>query len=207
MRPVEPQPARVVMIEDQISYAEAFGLALTMTPDFELVGRASDAKLGIEMCGAAKPDLVVCDYRLPDGDTGVAIAERLRAAGFTAPMVILTGFLAPQVVREAADVDNLSVMSKDTPILELVTELRNVLKGIDPRPVVAENPPRLSLGELEVLEMLNQGMSAGDIATELHLSLHTIRARIKSTLRKLKANSQLEALAVATRLGLLVPPS
>lgn len=194
------------MIEDQISYAEAFGLALSMTPDLDLIGRASEGVAGVDLVLAASPDLVVCDYRLPDGDTGAAIALRLREAGFEKPIVILTGFLAPQVVREAEDIENMAVMSKDTPISELVTGLRRVLQGDVLAPVTAQNAARLSAGELEVLEMLNQGLTAGEIAGTLHLSLHTIRARIKSTLRKLDANSQLEALAQATRLGLLVPP-
>lgn len=65
---------------------------------------------------------------------------------------------------------------------------------------------KLSPGELEVLEMLNQGKSPAEIAGLLYLSLHTIRSRIKSTHRKLEVASQVEAIAVATRMGLLVPP-
>lgn len=195
------------MIEDQTSYAEALGLAFSITPDLKLVGRAADGISGSELCENLRPDLVLTDYRLPGSDNGVAIAAKLREQGFTNPIVILTGFLVPQVLREADSIENVSVLSKDTPITELVTTLRRVLAGETVETVLPLGEVRLSPGELQVLEMLNEGLSASDIAVELHLSLHTIRARIKNCLRKLQVNSQLEATALATRLGLLVPPS
>jgi DNA-binding NarL/FixJ family response regulator len=73
-----------------------------------------------------------------------------------------------------------------------------------------ENPPDdggLTVAELEVLELLGQGRQAAQIADELYLSLHAIRARIKTMLRKLDVSSQLEAVAKATRMGLIVPPT
>lgn len=195
------------MIEDQTSYAEALGLAFSLTPDLQLVGRAPDGIAGIELCEALHPDLVLTDYRLPGGDNGVVIASKLRESGFTGPISILTGFLVPQVLREAESIDLVNVLSKDTPITELVTTLRRVLAGETVETSIPPGEVRLSPGELQVLEMLNEGLSASEIAVDLHLSLHTIRARIKNCLRKLQVNSQLEATALATRLGLLVPPS
>lgn len=199
---------KIVLIDDQVSYAEALGLALSMTPDLQVAGQASDRLAGQEIVLAANPELVVTDYRLPGADTGIACATFLREAGFEAPIVILTGYPAPQVLREAAGLANITVMSKDLPILELIDGFREMIDGHQPKETGAPGPKvQLSAGELEVLELLNQGVAPADIAEQLYLSLHTIRARIKSLLRKLDANSQLEALATATRLGLLVPPT
>lgn len=203
--PVPNDPvAKIVMIEDQVSYGDAFGLALSLTDDLAVVARASDGRSGIELVNQLQPDMVVCDYRLPDGETGAWVAQQLRASGFENPIALLTGFLAPQVRREAADLENTFAMSKDSPVADIVETLRRILSG----DLVPENDHKseLSPGELEVLELLNQGKSPSEIAGELYLSLHTIRARIKSMHRKLNVVSQVEALAVATRRGLLVPP-
>lgn len=196
--------AKIVMIEDQVSYGDAFGLALSLTDDLTVVARASDGRSGLELVQQLQPDMVVCDYRLPDGETGAWVAQQLRAGGFENPIALLTGFLAPQVRREAADLENTFAMSKDSPVADIVETLRRILSG----DLVPENDHKseLSPGELEVLELLNQGKSPSEIAGELFLSLHTIRARIKSMHRKLDVVSQVEALAVATRRGLLVPP-
>ena len=93
----------------------------------------------------------------------------------------------------------------------LLAAVRLVAGGDDlvTTPATGEAPGAsdLSDGELEVLELLNNGRSPADIAEDLFLSLHTIRARIKSIHRKLGVSSQVEAVAEATRMGLLVPPT
>ena len=195
----------VVLIEDQVSYGDAFALALSLTKDLELIGRASDAESGFAICMAERPDIIVTDYRLPDGATGTGVAQRLREAGLEAPIGVLTGFLAPAVQREAAELDNVYTHSKDESITKILEWIRNMLSGSAKTTDLAATA--LSPGELEVLELLNQGHSPTDIAGMLYLSLHTIRSRIKSTHRKLGVASQIEAIAVATRQGLLVPPT
>lgn len=202
-----PELTEIVMIEDQVSYGDAFGLALSLTDDLSVVARASDGRSGIHLVLELDPGLVVCDYRLPDGETGSWVAQQLRDAGYAKPIALLTGFLAPQVRREAAAIENTFTLSKDTAIAEITDHLRAIVAGADSADFGEERAPsELSAGELEVLELLNQGKAPGEIATELYLSLHTIRARIKSMHRKLEVVSQVEALAVATRRGLLVPP-
>ena len=201
-------PTQILMIEDQVSYGDAFGIALSLTDDFLLVARAADGAAGTELCETVSPDLVVCDYRLPLGETGTAVAARLRDQGFAGPVVLLTGFAAPQVHREAAEIDDVYVLSKDSGINDIVNDLRSILSGSGPaESAQAGKAPDLSAGEMEVLELLNLGHSPAEIATMLHLSLHTIRARIKSMHRTLDVRSQSEAIAVATRRGLVVPPT
>lgn len=196
----------IVMIEDQVSYGDAFGLALSLTSDLELAALAADGASGIALVLELEPGLVLCDYRLPDGETGTNVAKQLREAGYDKPIALLTGFLAPQVRREAAEIENVHLLSKDTGAREIVAELQEIVAGRQSNTEDTAVASDLSVGELEVLELLNQGMSPAEIANELFLSLHTIRSRIKSMHRKLNVISQVEAIAVATRRGLLVPP-
>lgn len=198
--------ARIVLIEDQVSYGDAIGLALSLTTSMQLIGRSADADEGINLCLALAPDLLVTDYRLPAGRTGTSIAGTLRERGFNRPVVVLTGFVAPQVSREAEALDNVHVLSKDSPIADIIEAFGEIINGTRAASETA-SAGSLSAGELEVLELLNQGLSPTQIADQVFLSLHTIRARIKAIHRKLDVTSQVEAIAVATRLGLLVPPS
>lgn len=195
----------VVLIEDQVSYGDAFALAMSLTKDLDLIARASDAASGVAICVNERPDVVVTDYRLPDGATGTEVAKRLREAGLEVPIGVLTGFLAPAVQRESAELPRVFTFSKDESITEILQWIRDMLSGA--ALPASPSASKLSPGELEVLELLNQGHSPTDIAGILYLSLHTIRSRIKSTHRKLGVASQIEAIAVATRQGLLVPPT
>jgi len=207
---MDERVARIAIVDDQVSYAEAIGLAVSLTPDLELVGRAHDQDSALELCRQTQPDLLISDYRLPGGESGSAIARALRESGFTSPIILLTGFLAPQVVREAAELDAVDAISKDESITEIIQLVRSRVfdtePDADPR-LEASAVVTLSPGELEVLELLNTGLTPAEIAAQLFLSLHTVRDRIKTMHRKLGVASQVEAIATATRLGLLVPPT
>ncbi len=201
---------RVVMIDDQVSFVDAFGLALSLTEDLKLVGRASDAEVGIDLCNTTEPDLVITDYRLPDGQTGTKIAAELRSTGFRNPIIILTGFLAPQVQREVEALDGVTALSKDNSIQSIVTEMRATIAGrarVGAPVVFNDGGVGLTKAELEVLEALNTGAAPNEISERLHLSVHTVRGRIKAIYRKLEVTSLGEAIATATRLGVLVPPT
>lgn len=197
------------MVDDQVSFVDAFGLALSLTEDLKLVGRSTTAAEAALICHEKRPDLVVSDYRLPDGETGTKLAADLRASGFDAPIIVLTGFLAPQVRREVAMIGGVTALSKDTSVQEIVTAMRSVLTGaIDLNEPAIDLVPEtgLTAAELEVLEALNIGASPNEISEMLHLSVHTVRGRIKSIYRKLSVGSLGEAIATATRMGVLVPP-
>ena len=206
---MEQTPATVLIVDDQVSYAEAIGLAMSLTPDLDLVGRAHDVESAADLCERANPDIVLCDYRLPAGETGTALAGKLREGGYSNPIIILTGFLAPQVRREAAELENVDAISKDESITSIIQLIRSRVFGaaLEVDPTEGKPEVMLSPGELEVLEMLNHGKTPAEIAAELFLSLHTVRDRIKTMHRKLGVASQVEAIATATRLGLLVPPT
>ena len=126
---MEVTPARIVMIDDQVSFVDAFGLALSLTEDLKLVGRATNAQDGTDLALQHRPDLVVTDYRLPNGQTGTAVADQLRSEGFQSPIIVLTGFLAPQVRREVAGLVDVCAISKDASVQDIVTSMRSVLSG------------------------------------------------------------------------------
>ncbi len=204
---METSPSRILMIDDQVSFVDAFGLALSLTEDLKLIGRATNADDGVELALKYRPDLVVTDYRLPAGRTGTDLASKLRLAGFESPIVVLTGFLAPQVRREVAQLPNVTALSKDTSVQQIVTTMRSIISGAEAEELVLDVASGLTPAELEVLEALNTGAGPTEIAEILHLSVHTVRGRIKSIYRKLSVSSLGEAIATATRMGVLVPPT
>ena len=122
------------------------------------------------------------------------------------PIAILTAFAAPAIIMRARELPNVVVLSKRSAITEIVSGLRRAVDGGPPMGVIADDPFSLSPAEMEVLEYLAAGLNASTIASELCLSVHAIRARIRGLLTKTESSSQLEAVAKATRAGLVVPP-
>ncbi len=203
---------RIVLIDDVRAFTDALTLALSLTGDLRVVAADVDADQGFQSVQAARPDLIVADYRLNGHATGIDLAKRVRdaevaAGGVTVPIVILTAFPAPLVARQALELPSVSVLSKRSSVTEIVASLRQTVMGICRAPVVVSDPFFLSPAELEVLELLASGMTATMIAEQLCLSVHAIRARIRGLLTKTHSTSQLEAVTKAARAGLVVPPS
>lgn len=206
------QPTRLVVVDDQRSFAEALKLALGLTDDLRVVGLEQGAGAGLALVDSIRPDLIVTSYRLIGNVTGLDLArqvrekERAEDRAFT-PVVVLTAFPAPAVIRRAREIPNVVVLSKRSAITEIVSGLRRAVDGGPSVGVVVDDPYSLSPAEMEVLEFLSAGHNASTIAADLHLSVHAIRARIRGLLTKTNSSSQLEAVAKATRAGLVVPPA
>ncbi len=202
---------RLAIVEDQRSYAEALTLALDLTDDLRVVSTSKTCEEGFRAIAAHPPDLAVIDYRL-QGSTanGVGLAKQLRAHEHAAiasiPIVILTSYPAPQVIRHASEVPNVSIVSKHSRIVEIAAVFRASINGTSSLAATPVDPYHLSAAELEALEFLAQGQSAASISRELCLSLHAIRARIRGILQKMSVSSQLEAVSLATSAGLVAPP-
>lgn len=206
------QPTRLIVVDDQRSFAEALKLALGLTDDLRVVGLEQGAGAGMALVESIRPDLIVTSYRLIGTVTGLDLArqvrdkERAEDRAFT-PVVVLTAFPAPAVIRRAREIPNVVVLSKRSAITEIVSGLRRAVDGGPSVGVVVDDPYALSPAEMEVLEFLSAGHNASSIAADLHLSVHAIRARIRGLLTKTNSSSQLEAVAKATRAGLVVPPA
>ena len=207
-------PSLLVLIDEQRSFTDALTLSLTLTGDLRVVAAEQNAIDGFHAIDAAQPDLIVAEYRLPGAVTGIDLARRVRDMEdrqlhqpHRTPVVILTAFPAPSVARQANELEAVSVFSKRSQITDIISGLRNCIRGAPSAPAVVADPFGLSPAELEVLEHLSDGHTATKIAEDLCLSVHAIRARIRGLLNKTNSTSQLEAVTKATRAGLVVPPS
>jgi DNA-binding NarL/FixJ family response regulator len=205
---------RVVVIDDHRTFADLLADALGREPDFDCVGAASTVADGVAACGELRPDLVVLDYQLPDGD-GLQAAERILDRNPAVRIVMLTGIPTGPAIRRAAALGVAGFLPKDGALSALLEVLRSVRVGgflvapelisaLDPAASGAEGPgPRLTARELDVLRLMSQGYDVSRNAKALGISTNTCRGYVKSILAKLDAHSQLEAVAVAMRLGLL----
>lgn len=206
---------RVLLIDDHEMFTESLARLLTREPDVEVVGVAATAAEGVRLTDAHRPDVVILDYHLPDGDAP-AVIERILAAWAPARVLILTGSGDDRLLIASLEAGGGGFVTKDKAVRELITAVRRVHAG-DPYvpasmlaallPHVGRHRPRLGADltarEREVLSLLGDGMANGAIAERLFLSVHTVRNHIQRILVKLNAHSKLEAVAIATREGLL----
>jgi DNA-binding NarL/FixJ family response regulator len=205
----------ILVVDDHTTFAELLTGALSHEPDLRSVGVASDVDSSIRLCQALRPDVVVMDYHLTGGN-GVTASARILAEAPTTRIVMLTGDPSQHLMETAAGTGICAFLPKDGSLATLLQTIRSARRGtmiVHPslltaaharrRPDPARNVPALTQREMEVLRLMAQGHSVGQNAKRLSITPNTCRGYVKAILAKLGAHSQLEAVAAASRLGLL----
>lgn len=212
-------PIRVLVVDDHRSFSEALSMAIDLQGDLECIGIAATLDEALEAVERDPPDVILMDVHLPDAD-GVEGTERVRALNPGVSVVILTADTNPTTMARAAAAGASGFLVKAGPMKEVLEGIRTAREGgmllrgttlasileqlhgdkTEPRPT---GRGQLTSREIEVLNLLGSGSDPAAIARDLGISIHTARGHVKSILAKLGAHSQLEAVVVATRMGLL----
>jgi DNA-binding NarL/FixJ family response regulator len=210
---------RLAIVDDHHMFAESLSHVLALDPDLEVVGVARDGDAALELVARTLPDVALVDYQLPDRD-GVALTSDLKARHPDVHVVMLTALRDERVLVAAIEAGVSGFLTKDLAVEEVVGAVRAVAAGealIAPdllarllpklAPTTYEIGADLTARERELLQRVAQGGTNKAIAHELHLSVNTIRNYVQVLLTKLGAHSKLEAVAIATRAGLIEHPS
>ncbi len=207
-----PRETTVLVVDDHRTFAEAIALALGPQPDLRCIGTAGGVDEALALVRKHRPDVVVIDVNLGDGN-GVAATPRLLAASPTLRVVVLSGFVTRAVLQEALSAGASAVLPKDGRLEDLFDAVRTSSRDrfVVPPTLVGDlvtlspvAPPEvLTARETEVLEQLARGRDTQGAADALGMSVLTCRGHIKSILVKLDAHTQLEAVVVAHRRGLV----
>lgn len=209
---VTARTTSVAIIEDQQILAGAIQRSLSMMSDLDVVGCAPSLDTGLALVRATRPDVLVSDYRLSDGDVPSRLGEMLAASPDTR-VLVFTGWPDENSFLEAMSAGASGFLDKASPFEEFVDAVRRVAHGevvVAPRFLPAltrrattSDATTLSRRELEVLQLLSDGLSTVEVADRLILSVNTVRNHITHVLTKLGVRSRLEAVNVAVRRGLI----
>lgn len=209
-------PTRILIADDHRTFAELFAMGLEREPDLEAVGHARTAAEAVEMTESLRPDLVIMDVRLGDGD-GIEVTAQLTKRYADLCVVILTGHPDPSVVARAAQAGACGFLPKGGALDAMLHALRSARRGslllppemlelmVEATAPAAATPavPQLTAAELEVLQLLGRGLNPRTIASRTGMSVDECRVLLAGVMTKLGAHSQLEAVVTANRYGLI----
>lgn len=206
---------RVLICEDHHVVAQGLAMVLGAESDIEVVGVAGSVAEVRQMVVSRRPQVVLMDYGLPDGD-GVSATAAIKASQPDVQVIMLTSYVDEDVLVAAIQAGCTGYVTKHKGADELTAAVRLAADGealVSPD-MLARLLPRLRRGnhglgwdltprERQVLDLLAMGESKEAIAHRLFLSTNTVRNHIQNILTKLGAHSRLEAVAAAAREGLL----
>jgi two-component system response regulator DesR len=198
---------RVLLAEDQAMVRGALSALLKLESDLDVIGSAADGEEAWACVQRDNPDMVVTDIEMPRM-TGLELAQRIRDRGVNCKVIILTTFARPGFLRRALDAGVGGYLLKDAPAEQLAEAIRKVHRGgraIDPQLALeawsGDDP--LNDRERQVLRLAGEGLSAGDIAEQLHLSQGTVRNYLSEAIGKLGVGNRIEAYRMARQKGWL----
>ena len=209
---------KVLIVDDHAVVAQSLVRLLEESADIVVVGTAGTVQEAVSEARLREPDVILLDWELPDG-TGADAARRIKHDRPETQIVVLTGFADEPALVTAIESGCSGFLEKTQAPEMVVAAVRSVHRGealLAPA-MLMKILPRLSpsyrrLGadlttrELEILRLLSRGLPNEEIATQLSISLHTVRNHIQAILRKLRSHSKLEAVATAVREGLVRYP-
>lgn len=200
---------RVLIADDHITVLEGLAAIISRQPDMVVVAEASDGRQVVELWRKNRPDVALIDLRMPALD-GVSAIEEIRRDDASARFIILTTFDTDNDLINAVKAGAKGYLLKDSRREELLDCIRRVNSGETCLPAALVQKLAASLSrealtsrEVEVLEYLARGKSNKEIAAFLGISETTVKTHLGSIFRKLDVLSRTEAIATASRLGLI----
>jgi DNA-binding NarL/FixJ family response regulator len=203
----------VVIVDDHELIRHGLRRAFERAGDFTVLGEAASVAEATTVVASRRPDVVVTDVRLPDGD-GIALARSLRGDDPSLGIVVLTMYAGDEHLFGALEAGASAFVNKDAPADDVVAAARHA--AASPRSFTAadlpaamrrrlepETGPKLSQRETEVLELLVEGLSAGQMARRLFISESTVKTHISKLYDKLQARNRAEAVMAAVRFQLV----
>ncbi len=185
---------------------------------FEVVGEAGDGHEAVALAAQLEPDVVLMDVTMPDCD-GVEATRRIHAAQPELPVVMLTMHADREVLRAALDAGAAGYLVKDCSIDEIADTIHQAADGANAlSPAVAASMleevrrmdgPEASADqvvtprEVEVLQLIADGCSTGEVAEQLYISQKTVKNHLASIYQKLDARDRTQAVLQAVRMGIV----
>ncbi|GLI02414.1 response regulator [Phytohabitans aurantiacus] len=223
----EPADAniRVLIADDQMLVRQGFTVLLNAEPGIEVVGQAIDGQDAIGKVAELAPDVVLMDIRMPVVDGIEATRQITEPASAAVKVLILTTFDLDEYVYEALRAGASGFLLKDASAAELAHAVRvvaagdallapNVTKrlieefsrlGSAPRAPLRERVGELTERETEVLALIAQGLSNGEIAEHLVLAEQTVKTHVSRILTKLGLRDRTQAAVFAYETGVVRP--
>ncbi|MEH1939809.1 MAG: response regulator transcription factor [Nostoc sp.] len=204
----QPSSIRVLVVDDHPVVRQGLIGMLEEAPDIVIVGQGRNGHEAIAVFQQQQPDVTLMDLRMPD--MGGVQAITLICNEFpNARIIVLTTYDTDEEIYRGLRAGAKGYLLKDSEPEELLTAIRTVTRGQQyiPLNVAAKlvqrmTAPELSDRELEVLQLVGQGMSNQEISTALNISESTVKTHINRILSKLNVKDRTQAAIIALKRGI-----
>lgn len=200
---------RVLIADDHVTVTAGLASIIGLQPDMTVIAEAANGREAVDLWRHHRPDVALLDLRMPVLDGVGAIAE-IHQEDAAARVIVLTTYDTDNEIYRAIKAGAKGYVLKDARREELLDCIRRVSRGETciPQSLVEKlaagvSSETLTGRELDVLTLLARGKSNKEIGGNLYISETTVKAHLRSIFTKLNVLSRTEAIAAASRRGLV----
>jgi two-component system NarL family response regulator len=204
-----PEPTRVMCVDDHELVREGIALVLERQHDMLVVSSVASGEEAVASYRTVQPDIVLMDLQL-GGMSGIEAIKRLREIDPSAHIVVLTVAQGDEDVYRALKAGAVAYVLKDTLSQALVGVVREVIAGrqmlgasVAAKLTERASGPTLSDREIQVVELMSQGMRNKEIAASLGITERTAEVHVRNILSKLGVKDRTAAVSMAIRRGII----
>jgi DNA-binding NarL/FixJ family response regulator len=197
---------KVLIVDDHVVVRHGLKSAI-QSHGYEVVAEAGSVNEAQAFMAQTNPDAIIVDINLPDGSGFDLVAWSRRVSPRTA-IVVLTLNDGADYVQAAKSAGANAFIIKNAPLSDVIAALDFAISSptsfSSKKLCSSSTDSGLSAREIDVLHSINHGLSNSAIATDLYISVSTVKTHVSSILRKLDADNRVQALSIARERGLLV---
>ncbi|MET8332687.1 response regulator transcription factor [Streptosporangium canum] len=203
---------RLMIVDDHPVVREGLRGMLEADPGITVVGEAASGDEAVARAGELRPDVILMDLRMPDGD-GVSATGRILAERPESRVIVLTTYETDQDIVRAVEAGAAGYLLKDTSRADLLAAIVSAARGetvlspsVATRLVTRMRAPvteSLSPREAEVLSLVARGLTNAQIGKALFISETTVKTHLLRVFGKLGVSDRTAAVTTALDRGLL----
>lgn len=202
----ETSPARLLLVDDHPLLRRAVAELLSLESDLSVVGQASNGQEALDFLAKNDVDLVILDHKMPIL-SGMETLKEIKARNFNTKTILFTVSDSGEDIQEALKLRVDGYLLKDIGPELIITDIRKILRGelvISPSlapilaqilrtPSIEDISSNLTSRELQVIQMISEGLSNKMIAHKLSITESTVKVHVKHILNKTGLRTRVEA--------------
>ena len=211
------EPIRLMVVDDHTLFREGLRALLSSIPEIDMIAEASNGDEALRLADTIEPDVILMDIQMP-GMNGLQATRRILEKNPHMGIIMVTMFDDDDSVFTAMRAGARGYVLKGADQQDMIRAIRAVACGealfgpsianrlmdyfSQPIPAASSTFPELTPRELQILELIAQGMNNGDIAEKLTITLKTVRNHVSNILNKLQVSDRLQAALRARDAGM-----